>query len=244
MPEIKIENLTVRYGDKKKGATVPFEKLNAVFPDGQISVVIGESGCGKTSLLRCIAGLLPYEGDILFDGADALSIPHEQRRIAYVSQNYVLYPHWTVFENIAYPLRIIGCSKEETVKRVNEIACQLGIESCLSRKPKYLSGGQQQRVALARAMVKDPALCLFDEPLSNVDSPQRSHERLFLRQVIRESGATAIYVTHNIHEAMAMGDRIYLFAEGSFLLQGPPESFAFSSDPRVRAFLEAGDRLE
>ena len=165
MSNIKIENLSVTFENKKKSKVVALDNLSLDIKDNSLNVILGYSGSGKTTLLRAIAGLIDYDGKIYFDGVDALSLTVQERNVSMVTQNYVLYRSMTIFENIAFPLKIAGASKDEIIKRVNDVAIKLDIEHCLSRKPKHLSGGQQQRACLARALVKKPNIYIFDEPL-------------------------------------------------------------------------------
>ena len=179
--EITIENLVVKYKNKKAAEVKALNGLSIVFSSDEFNVLVGFSGCGKTTLLKAVAGLIDNEeGRILFDGKDVDNVIPAKRNVAYVSQEFVLYPQMTVFDNIAYPLKNSGAPKEEIRARVNEIAEKLGLTLCLTRLPRHLSGGQQQRVALARALVKKSAICLLDEPLSNTDAQLRAGERQFI----------------------------------------------------------------
>ena len=181
MPKITIKNLKVTYKNKRKSEVVALDNFNCVIEPDSFNVVVGYSGCGKTTFLRCIAGLIDYDGSIYFDDDNVDKLSPKERNIAFVSQNYVLYPRMTIFDNIAFPLVNKGASKEEIVKRVYEVADRLDIRYCLSRKPKHLSGGQQQRVALARALVKKPSIYLFDEPLSNLDNINRIEAKKLIK---------------------------------------------------------------
>ena len=222
MPRITINNLKVTYKNKRKSEVVALDNFNCVIEPDSFNVVVGYSGCGKTTLLKCIAGLIDYEGDIYFDSKDVYDLSIKERNIAMVSQNYALYPHMTIFDNIAFPLSLAQAPKREIVERVNEVAKYLGIEYCLTRKPRHLSGGQQQKVALARAMVKKPQLYLFDEPLSNFDSPKRREARIMIRKAVKDYAATAIYVTHDFSEAMAIADNIIVISNGKVEISGKP----------------------
>lgn len=235
MSNISIHNLTVKYKNKKKQETVVLENLNLDIKNNSLNVILGYSGSGKTTLLRCITGHQEYDGDIFFNGinADDLSIP--KRNIAMVTQNFALYPSMTIFENIAFPLRMTGASKEEIIDRVNEVAEKLDIKHCLSRKPKHLSGGQQQRVALARALIKKPDIYLFDEPLSNLDNVTRSESRLLIKKIIKETSATAIYVTHDIREAMTLADYLIVIGDKKIEIEGKPIDVYNSNNPIVES---------
>ena len=233
MSKIIIRDLIVEYpGVKKKDpSTLVLNKLNAVFEDNSINVIIGKSGCGKTTLLQTIIGMLPYDGDIDVDGNDFDLYTIPERNLAYVSQDFALYPHLTVFDNIAFPLKLNGASRKEIIETVNKVAQELDLTYCLTRKPKHLSGGQQQRVALARAMVKSPSIYLFDEPLSNVDPSFRAEERHYIKSTIKKYGAVAIYVTHDLNEAWSLADKIFIMDEGKFVLEGTPEEIINSEHP-------------
>ena len=222
MPNITVSDLTVRYQDKSTGETLALDGLNVEFLSGAFNVIVGYSGCGKTTLLKCIAGLRDYEGQILFDGVDVGGLAPFERSLAFVSQEYVLFPHLTVFDNIAFPLKNAGAPKDEITERVKEVAKLLDLTYCLTRKPKHISGGQQQRVALARALVKKASICLFDEPLSNVDAQMRYRERRFIKSAVTQYGCTTIYVTHDFQEATALADRLFVFSNGKCVLSGEP----------------------
>lgn len=233
MPDIKVKNLTVTYIDKKKNETVAVRGFSARFDAGTLNVVMGFSGCGKTTLLKAIAGFFAFDGYIYFDGRDADTIPTRKRNLAYVSQDYVLYPSLTVFDNIAFPLKTARLKRDEVTERVKAIAETFGLTDCLTRLPKYLSGGQQQRVAIARAMVKHPNLILMDEPLSNVDTESREMLRRYIRHVQTSEGVTVIYVTHDYREALELADRIYVMDEGQLVFEGTPDEVRMSENETV-----------
>jgi ABC-type sugar transport system ATPase subunit len=222
MPEIEIKKLCVAYGKKKERVPV-LKDLSAVFPTGKISLVLGPSGSGKTTLLKALAGLLPVEGQILFDGVDVSALPTQERDLAYVAQDFWLYPRLTVFDNIAYPLKIAGGKREEVTRRVKEVAKELDLTILLDRKPSQLSLGQQQRAALAKALARHPSLLLFDEPLSSIDPPARSGCRAFIKEIVSRYGLTAVYVTHDQNEAAELGDVFFALADGAITLSGSKE---------------------
>lgn len=204
-----------------RGFTLYVDRLE--IPDNMYVVLLGPSGSGKTTLLRLIAGLeTPDGGAIYIDGRDITHLPVWQRDIGIVFQNYALYPHLTVFDNIAMPLRNKGISREEVKRRVYEIAEILEIQNHLSKYPHQLSGGQQQRVALARALVKEPRVLLLDEPLSNIDARLRLEVRGFLKRLQRRLGTTVIHVTHDQEEALAIGDLLVVINNGRIEEVGPP----------------------
>lgn len=232
---IKICDLCVTYRNKDNNEIKAVNHIDLQFEEGSFNVIIGYSGCGKTTLLRAIAGLQDYTGRILFDGRDAAEMTMSEKNISLVAQNYVLYPHMTVFDNIATPLNAARTPADETRMRVKEIADELEITHCLTRKPKQLSGGQQQRVALARALVKNPRLCLFDEPLSNLDAPMRNEARRFIKSTVARRGATAVYVTHDIAEAMALATNLIVMHNGKIAICGTPRGVYESGNSIVNS---------
>ena len=209
--------------------------------DGEMLVIVGASGCGKSTLLRLVAGLeTPSSGRILIDGRDVTGVDPSARDIAMVFQNYALYPHMSVFDNMAYGLRIRGLQRAEIGRRVGEAAGLLGIEALMARKPRQLSGGQRQRVAMGRAIVRDPKLFLFDEPLSNLDAKLRVQMRAEIRRLQRRLGVTSLYVTHDQVEAMTLGDRLLVLHQGRPVqFATPMEVFARPADTYVAGFIGA-----
>jgi multiple sugar transport system ATP-binding protein len=207
--------------------------------EGEFLVLLGPSGCGKTTLLRMIAGLEhPTAGAILIGGLVVNDLPPRARRIAMVFQSYALYPHMSVFKNIAFPLKAQGVPRETVPGKVRWAAALFGIKRLLDRKPRQLSGGERQRVALARAVVREPAVFLLDEPLSNLDAKLRASARDELQQFQRRLGTTTIYVTHDQIEAMGLGDRIAVMQGGKVRQIGsPPEVYDEPADTFVAAFL-------
>lgn len=192
--------------------------------EGELVTLLGPSGCGKTTTLRMIAGFeLPTSGNILIDGEDVTTTPPNRRPSTMVFQNYALFPHLTVFENIAYGLKIRGDSGQEIGRKVGEIMRLVGLEGLNERSPGQLSGGQQQRVALARAIVNEPKVLLFDEPLSNLDAKLRIRMRIFIRKIQQELNITSVYVTHDQEEAMTLSDRIVVMNQGEIEQEGTPE---------------------
>ncbi|HZL97785.1 MAG TPA: ABC transporter ATP-binding protein [Terriglobales bacterium] len=207
--------------------------------EGEFLVLLGPSGCGKTTLLRMIAGIEePSEGDMVIDGRVVTHLPPRMRDIAMVFQSYALYPHMTVYKNIAFPLRARGVEKETVRKKVEWAAGMFKIGKLLDRKPRELSGGERQRVALARAMVREPSVFLLDEPLSNLDALLRTSAREELRQFQRRVGVTTIYVTHDQVEAMGLGDRIVVMSQGKIRQIGTPmEIYLWPADTFVATFV-------
>jgi multiple sugar transport system ATP-binding protein len=207
---------------KRFGAHTALRKVDLDIAAGECLVLLGPSGCGKTTLLRLLAGLeQPDEGRILIGDRVVNDIEPAERDVAMVFQNYALYPHFTVFENIAFPLRArkVAAGIEE---RVRAAAARVGLETLLDRRPAQLSGGQQQRVALARAIVRNPAVYLMDEPLSNLDAQLRLQTRTELKRLHQELGTTVVYVTHDQSEAMTLGGRIAILQNGMIVQVGKP----------------------
>jgi multiple sugar transport system ATP-binding protein len=202
------------------------DNLDLEIKDGEFFALLGPSGCGKTTLLRTLGGLeSATDGHILIDGNDVTRTSAGDRNVAMVFQDYALYPHMNVKENIQYPLKIRKYPKDECERRVNMAAKALSIENLLDRKPGQISGGQQQRVAVARAMATTPNLYLFDEPLSNLDARLRLEARSFLKQLQRELGVTTILVTHDQSEALALADRMAVMELGKIRQVGSPVEF-------------------
>ncbi len=212
MASVSFRNATRLYPG---GAKPAVDKLNLEIADGEFLVLVGPSGCGKSTSLRMLAGLEEVnEGGIFIGDREVTDIPPKDRDIAMVFQNYALYPHMTVAENMGFALKIAGVSKEERAERVLEAAKLLDLEPYLNRKPKALSGGQRQRVAMGRAIVRKPQVFLMDEPLSNLDAKLRVQTRTQIASLQRRLGVTTVYVTHDQVEAMTMGDRVAVLKDG------------------------------
>ncbi|TYK44554.1 ABC transporter ATP-binding protein [Actinomadura decatromicini] len=206
------------------GGTRALRDLNLEIADGEFMIFVGPSGCGKTTALRMIAGLETIEeGEISIGGTVVNRVEPRKRDVAMVFQNYALYPHMSVYDNIAFPLQCEGRRKQEIKERVEEAARLLGLGELLKRKPRALSGGQRQRVAMGRAIVRKPQAFLLDEPLSNLDAKLRMHMRAELSTVQRTLGVTTVYVTHDQVEAMTMGTRIAVMRDGLLQQEGTPE---------------------
>jgi iron(III) transport system ATP-binding protein len=216
--------ITVRGVTKRFGPLAAVSAVSLEIRDGELFTLLGPSGCGKTTLLRLIAGFYRAdEGDILFDEQRVNDVPPEERRIGMVFQNYALWPHMTVEENVSYGLKLRKINEKEKADRVKEILRKVGLQNLEKRYPGQLSGGQQQRVALARALVLNPGILLLDEPLSNLDAKIRIQVRAEIRKLQKEFGITAVYVTHDQEEALALSDRIAVFSQGAVLQVGPPK---------------------
>jgi sn-glycerol 3-phosphate transport system ATP-binding protein len=223
MASILFEQVSKTYGHGPKANTV-IHALSAEIRDGEFVVIVGPSGCGKSTLLRMVAGLEDItQGRILIGERVVNELEPSERDIAMVFQNYALYPHMSVYDNMAYGLKIAGLSKTAIRSRVEQVAQWLELQTLLERKPRQLSGGQRQRVAMGRAMVRQPQVFLFDEPLSNLDAKLRAQTRLEIRKLHRELGVTSLYVTHDQVEAMTLGQRIMVMHAGRVEQLGTPE---------------------
>ena len=223
--QVRLENVT-----KKFPGVTAVNAFSATLPDGELICLLGPSGCGKSTILNMLSGITPVtEGSIYFDEEDVTKLPPEERGIGLVFQNYALYPHMTVMENICFPLEIKRVPRDERVRRATEMAKLVHVDMLLNRKPKELSGGQQQRVAIARALVKEPRLLLLDEPLSNLDARLRLEMREEIRRIQLQTQVTAIFVTHDQEEAMSISDHIVLMRDG--VLQQYDEPQTLYDDP-------------
>ena len=238
---IRYENVEVSFGEHK---AIP--NLNLDVQQGEFFTLLGPSGCGKTTALRTLAGFIePTKGEIYIDGQAATRLPSEKRRVGMVFQNYALFPSMSVWENIAFGLKVRKTKKAETEKLVTEIATQVELtDEQLSKDVSELSGGQQQRVAIARALVLKPRILLLDEPLSNLDAKLRVQLREQLKNLQRELGITTVYVTHDQEEALTMSDRIAVFNRGVVEQVGTPEDiYNRSSTEFVCTFVGAMNKL-
>jgi len=218
MARVAIRELIKRYGD-----VVAIDRLNLEVKDREFVVLLGPSGCGKTTTLRCVAGLEDVtEGEIYIGDRLVNRLDPKERNVAMVFQSYALYPHMTVFKNMAFPLENARLPRQEIAKRVVRTSKLLQIEPLMDRKPSQLSGGQRQRVALGRALVREPQVFLMDEPLSNLDAKLRVHMRAELKKLQKDIGVTTIYVTHDQVEAMTMADRVAIMNKGVLQQVGTP----------------------
>ncbi len=246
MIELSVENLHLTYGDNPvlKGVSMTLGR-------GEVVSLLGPSGSGKTTLLRAVAGLeKPTSGRIaignrtVYDGTPRSEIPAEERNLGLVFQSYALWPHKTVFDNVAYPLKLRKVAAGEIKERVQRVLDQLGLGHLGNRHPHQLSGGQQQRVAIGRALVYNPPVILLDEPLSNLDAKLREEARVFLRELIIKLGLSALMVTHDQNEAMAISDRILLLNNGVIEQQGTPQEMYGSPATLFAAeFMGSNNRL-
>ena len=234
MPEVYLERLTKRFSD-----VVAVDNLTLRVFNGELLTLLGPSGCGKTTTLRMVAGFTrPDEGDIYFDERRVTELPPEKRNIGMVFQNYALWPHMTVFDNIAFGLKVRRVPRPEIRRRVKEVLEMVRLEGLEHRYPRQLSGGQQQRVALARALVIEPDVLLLDEPLSNLDAKLREEMRFEIKELQRKLKITTIYVTHDQAEAMVLADRIAVMNKGKVVQVGSPEEiYTFPSNEFVAQFI-------
>jgi len=234
MAKVRLEHITKAF----KGAPV-VEDVSLEVKEGEFLVLLGPSGCGKTTTLRMVAGLeKPTKGDVYIGDSLVTDVEPRDRDIAMVFQSYALYPHMTVHDNLAFPLKMRKQSKEEIEERVNKAASALEIGDLLKRRPKELSGGQRQRVALGRAIVRDPKVFLMDEPLSNLDAKLRVQTRVELKNLQKRLGTTTVYVTHDQAEAMTLADRVALMRQGVIQQVGSPtEVYAHPANKFVAGFL-------
>ncbi|WP_069791951.1 ABC transporter ATP-binding protein [Cyanobacterium sp. IPPAS B-1200] len=219
MAKVKLDNIS-----RKINQTTIVENISFDIPDGELWVLVGPSGCGKSTILRCISGLEAIsDGNLYFDDVLVNQIPARERDVAMVFQNYALYPHLTVAQNLGFGLKMRKVSPSIIEEKVNFVSQILNINHLLQRKPKQLSGGQQQRVALGRAIIRQPQVFLLDEPLSNLDAKLREQTRTELKKLHHQVGITTIYVTHDQVEAMTLGDRIVVLDQGIIQQIGTPK---------------------
>ncbi|QDW30952.1 ABC transporter ATP-binding protein [Arthrobacter sp. KBS0702] len=245
--KISIQNLQLKYGD-----FVAIENLNLDIGDGEALVLLGQSGCGKTSTMRCLAGLEePSSGRIIiddvvvFDSEKGINLPPNKRNVGMVFQSYAVWPHMTVFQNVAYSLKLQRLSKAETQDRVMEVLTMVGLEKFADRGASLLSGGQMQRVALARSLVMRPSVLMLDEPLSNLDARLRDRLRVELREIQLRLGLTCVYVTHDQHEAFALADRIALLQGGKIVqIGGPREMYETPASASIAHFLGVSNVMD
>jgi iron(III) transport system ATP-binding protein len=251
-PVIEVSDLVKRFQRRDGQHVNAVDEISLAVEPGEFVVLLGPSGCGKTTLLRCVAGLedpdagrIDIHGTTQFDAASKLAVPAEGRGLSMVFQSYALWPHMTVFENVAFPLRNLKVSKSEIKRRVSGALERVGIPFLADSHPNQISGGQQQRVALARALVPNTGLILFDEPLSNVDARVRDELRFELLEMQREIGFAALYVTHDQSEAMTMSDRIAVLGQGKIRqLATPEEVYARPATRYVASFVGTTNEIE
>ncbi|MEU0303116.1 ABC transporter ATP-binding protein [Streptomyces sp. NPDC006175] len=247
MPELVVENIK-----KSFHGTAVLEDINFTVADGEFFTLLGPSGCGKSTTLSCVAGLeTPDSGTIrvgdqvFFDGTPHRTVPPEGRNLGLVFQSYALWPHMTIAENLALPLKLRKVTKEERRRLIDDALAKVDMAHLRDRYPHQLSGGQQQRVALARGIVYSPGVLLLDEPLSNLDAKMRDQARIWLKDLQREVGITTVYVTHDQVEAMSLSDRIAVFMHGRLQQVGTPtEIYETPATPEVAGFIGRCNLLE
>ncbi|MCD6300613.1 MAG: ABC transporter ATP-binding protein [Staphylothermus sp.] len=241
MVNVRIKDLVKRYGSNEV-----LRKINIEAHSGQLVCILGPSGSGKSTLLRIIAGLLkPDGGKVFFDDVDVTNLPPWKREVGFVFQNIALFPHMTVYDNIAFGLKIRKVPKSEIDKKVKEMLRLVKLEGYEKRRPNQLSGGQQQRVAIARALVIDPKVLLFDEPLGHLDAKLREELKFEIRRIQKETRKTAIYVTHDQSEAFAIADYIYILYNGRIEQGGTPiELYTNPQSPFIADFIGSSNFLE
>lgn len=241
MVKVELKNVTKRFDD-----VIAANDVNLTINDGEFFTFLGPSGCGKTTTMRMVAGLeYPTEGTIYYDDEDVTQLPSFRRNTGMVFQNYALWPHMKVAENISYGLEIRKTPKDEITQRVNDVLALVGLSGMGDRLPTQLSGGQQQRVALARVLVVEPDILLLDEPLSNLDAKLRVEMREEIKDIQRKLGITTIYVTHDQEEAMAVSDRIAIQNYGRIMQVGTPQEIYNKPDNLfIATFIGKGALLE
>ena len=234
MTTLSIRNLTKKYGH-----LTALEDFSLEISSGEFMVLLGPSGCGKTTVLRCIAGLTDITNGEIYIGSELVNkIPPKDRDVAMVFQNYSLYPHMNVYNNIAFPLKMRKVHKDKINESVHKIARLLNIDNLLDRKPKEISGGQMQRVALGRALVREPKIFLMDEPLSNLDAKLRTEMRVEIKKLQEKVGITTLYITHDQAEAMSMADNVGIMDSGKLLqLDSPQKVYTEPANRFVASFI-------
>jgi iron(III) transport system ATP-binding protein len=246
-----MDRLVVEDVHKRLGGNPILKGVSFALAPGDVVALLGASGSGKTTLLRAIAGLdhpdrgrIALGDEVLFDGANGVAVPPDRRNLGLVFQSYALWPHRTVFENVAYPLKLRGVSRDDQRRRAEDVLARLGLAGLSGRHPHQLSGGQQQRVALARAIVYEPRVLLLDEPLSNLDAKLREEARSWLRALIQALHISAVCVTHDQVEALAIADHVLLLDEGRIVQEGTPEEmYARPASLFTAEFMGSNNRL-
>lgn len=238
MPEIEINNLSVTYLLKNKDQIPAIRDFSCTFKNGKISGILGGSGSGKTTLLRALSLALTYDGDIYFDKKNILKEQKSSLGISYVSQEFVLYPHLTIYENLAFPLKNLKLSDEEVENRVLDVASLLKLTDTLTRLPKHLSIGQQQRVALGRALIKVPKLLLLDEPFSNLDKILSIELLNLIKEISEIKNMTVIFVSHELKDILSICDDLYLMEDGELKFSGNKNEFLASKDEDIKKIIK------
>lgn len=236
MANIVLDTLRIKYQDKKGNIVTALNDVTTTFKHGEFSVILGNSGGGKTTLLKAIIGELLINGKIFINGVDSEKLNVQDKNISYVSQDFALYPHLTVYENIAFPLSVLNIKQEEIKERVFQISEELDLTSLLNRMPKELSIGQKQKVTLARALIKKSDIYLFDEPFSNIDKEAATKLKLILKKLTKENDSTVLFVSHDTSDAYLLADRIFIIEEGLLVFEGDIKEFNASKKKAVKAY--------
>lgn len=238
MPLVKVDNLSVTYIDRKKNLITALSNFSCEFASSKINVIVGESGCGKTTLLRAICQQFDYDGEIYFDDKNVDKIPLKERKIAYVDQNIFLFGHMIVYDLFAYPLKRLKLKSDEIDYKVKEIASILRISELLTRKPNQLSIGERQKVSLGKALIKDPEVCLLDEPFANLSEQDKDEIFSYFLKAVKEKGITVILVTHDYTEALRLADMIYVMENSNIIFQGTKEELNKNEDIELVQYLK------
>ena len=238
MPLVKVENLSVTYIDRKKNQYTALSDFSCDFISNKVNVIVGESGCGKTTLLRAICQQFDYDGKIYFDDKDVDKLSLKERKIAYVDQNLFLFSHMIVYDLLAYPLRRLKIKSDDIDYKVKEMANILGIRELLTRKPNQLSIGERQKVALGKALIKDPKVCLLDEPFSNLSELDKDNVFEYFLNAVKEKQITVILVTHDYTEALRLADMIYVMEDSKITFQGTKEELQNNKDNELIQYLK------
>ena len=238
MPNIKIENLSVAYVDRKKNTVEALTDFSCEFPSNKISVIVGCSGCGKTTLLRAICQQFEYDGDIYFDDINVNKIKLKDRNIAYVDQNLFLFSHMIVYDLLAYPLKQLKLKSDVIDYKVKEMANTLGISHLLTRKPSQLSIGERQKVSLGKALIKDPKVCLLDEPFANISEQDKDDIFPYFLKAVKEKGITVLLVTHDYMTALRLADIIYVIEDSKIAFKGTGEELNDNKDNELIKYLK------
>ena len=239
MEKISLEHVTVYLQNSKDNIVTALDDISFSFIANKINVIVGYSGSGKSTMLKCIIGSLVYEGKIYFDDVNIESIPTQKRKLSYMDQNITLYPNANVYENILFPLKAAKMDHDEADQKIKDITAKLGIDFLLTRKTKFLSMGQASRVCLAKALIKDSDIYLFDEISKNLDATTGKEICDFTRNFLRENNKTGIYVTHDINEATSIADYIYVLNEGKLVGIYTPKEFVKSNNEIVKSLQKA-----
>ena len=238
MPIVKVENLTVIYVVRKNNFVTALSNFSCEFLSNKINVIVGESGCGKTTLLRAICQQFDYDGEIYFDDKNVDKIPLKERNIAYVDQNIFLFSHMIVYDLLAYPLKRLKLKSDVIDYKVKDMANTLGISHLLTRKPDQLSIGERQKVSLGKALIKDPQVCLLDEAFANLSDEDKDDIFPYFKKVVKEKGITVILVTHDYLEAMKLADMIYVMEDSKISFKGTNEELVKNKDNELVQYLK------